>query len=210
MLARWESEKLYEQVQAVSRGRKLYWFVDGPPYANGDIHLGHAVNKTLKDMVVKAARLDGHDAAFVPGWDCHGLPIELQVEKKFGKVGEKLDAAAFRAKCREYALEQVDRQRQDFKRLGVLADWDTALPDHAAGLRGRAAAGAGAHCRERACGARLQAGALVPGLRLLAGRGRGGVSGQAVAGDRCALHRGRCGGAVASALGLPTRCRRAW
>ncbi|MDB5977785.1 MAG: isoleucine-tRNA ligase, partial [Nevskia sp.] len=124
MLARWESEKLYEQVQAASRGRKLYWFVDGPPYANGDIHLGHAVNKTLKDMVVKAARLDGHDAAFVPGWDCHGLPIELQVEKKFGKVGQKLDAAAFRAKCREYALEQIDRQRKDFKRLGVLADWD--------------------------------------------------------------------------------------
>jgi isoleucyl-tRNA synthetase len=124
MLARWEAEKLYQQVQAASRGRKLYWFVDGPPYANGDIHLGHAVNKTLKDMVVKAARLDGHDAAFVPGWDCHGLPIELQVEKKHGKVGQKLDAAAFRAKCREYALEQIDRQRQDFKRLGVLADWE--------------------------------------------------------------------------------------
>jgi isoleucyl-tRNA synthetase len=124
MLARWEAEQLYPQVQAASRGRKPYWFVDGPPYANGDIHIGHAVNKTLKDMVVKAARLDGHDAAFVPGWDCHGLPIELQVEKKYGKVGEKLDAAAFRAKCREYAEEQVERQRQDFKRLGVLADWD--------------------------------------------------------------------------------------
>jgi len=124
MLARWEAEKLYEQVQAASLGRKLYWFVDGPPYANGDIHIGHAVNKTLKDMVVKAARLDGHDAAFVPGWDCHGLPIELQVEKKYGKVGDKLDAAAFRARCREYAAEQIDRQRQDFKRLGVLADWE--------------------------------------------------------------------------------------
>jgi isoleucyl-tRNA synthetase len=124
MLARWESEGLYRQVQEQTSGRKLYWYVDGPPYANGDIHIGHAVNKSLKDMVVKAARLDGHQAAFVPGWDCHGLPIELQVEKKYGKVGEKLDAAAFRAKCREYAQQQIERQRADFKRLGVLADWD--------------------------------------------------------------------------------------
>jgi isoleucyl-tRNA synthetase len=107
MLARWESEGLYRQVQEQTSGRKLYWYVDGPPYANGDIHIGHAVNKSLKDMVVKAARLDGHQAAFVPGWDCHGLPIELQVEKKYGKVGEKLDAAAFRAKCREYAQQQI-------------------------------------------------------------------------------------------------------
>jgi isoleucyl-tRNA synthetase len=124
MLARWESEKLYAQVQKATAGRKPYWFVDGPPYANGDIHIGHAVNKVLKDMVVKAARLNGCDAPFVPGWDCHGLPIELQVEKKFGKVGEKLSAAEFRAKCREYANEQIERQRADFKRLGVLADWE--------------------------------------------------------------------------------------
>jgi isoleucyl-tRNA synthetase len=127
-LARWEKGGLYAQVQQATRGRPEFWFVDGPPYANGFIHLGHAVNKTLKDMVVKAARLNGHDAPFVPGWDCHGLPIELQVEKKFGKVGPKeegkLDARAFRAKCREYANEQIDRQRADFKRLGVLADWE--------------------------------------------------------------------------------------
>ncbi|TAM09654.1 MAG: isoleucine--tRNA ligase [Nevskiaceae bacterium] len=123
-LQRWEQEKLYEQVQRACAGRKPYRFVDGPPYANGDIHIGHAVNKTLKDIIVKTARLDGFDAPFVPGWDCHGLPIELQVEKKHGKVGRKLDAPAFRAKCREYAGEQVERQRHDFKRLGVLADWD--------------------------------------------------------------------------------------
>ncbi|WP_366516795.1 isoleucine--tRNA ligase [Solimonas aquatica] len=132
MLARWQQEDLYAQVQQACAGRQKFWFVDGPPYANGDIHIGHAVNKTLKDMVVKSARLDGHDAAFVPGWDCHGLPIELQVEKKHGKVGEKLDARTFREKCREYASEQVGRQREDFKRLGVLADWDqpylTMLP----------------------------------------------------------------------------------
>jgi len=123
-LARWESQGLYAQISAATAKLPAYHFVDGPPYANGDIHIGHAVNKVLKDIVVKSARLAGHHAPFVPGWDCHGLPIELQVEKKFGKVGEKLDAAAFRAKCREYALEQVERQRADFKRLGILADWE--------------------------------------------------------------------------------------
>lgn len=124
MLKGWLASGLYEAVQAATAGRTPFWFVDGPPYANGDIHIGHAVNKVLKDIVVKSARLDGHAAVFTPGWDCHGLPIELQVEKKHGKVGEKLDARTFRQKCREYALEQIDRQREDFKRLGVLADWD--------------------------------------------------------------------------------------
>ncbi|WP_366504377.1 isoleucine--tRNA ligase [Polycyclovorans algicola] len=131
-LARWQAEDVYAQALAAGDAERPFWFVDGPPYANGDIHIGHAVNKVLKDMVVKAARLDGHRAALIPGWDCHGLPIELQVEKKFGKVGDKLDAATFRAKCREYAAEQVQRQRVDFERLGVLADWDhpylTMLP----------------------------------------------------------------------------------
>jgi isoleucyl-tRNA synthetase len=122
--ARWQEQQLYAQIQAATAGRPAFWFVDGPPYANGDIHIGHAVNKVLKDIVVKSARLDGYQAAFVPGWDCHGLPIELQVEKKFGKVGDKLDAKTFRQKCREYATEQIARQREDFKRLGVLADWD--------------------------------------------------------------------------------------
>ncbi len=124
MLARWQQEGAYAAVMQETAKRAPFWFVDGPPYANGDIHIGHAVNKVLKDIVVKAARLDGHHAPFVPGWDCHGLPIELQVEKKFGKVGQKLDAPAFRQKCREYAAEQIERQREDFKRLGVLADWD--------------------------------------------------------------------------------------
>ena len=131
-LARWQAEEIYAQALNAGDAARPFWFVDGPPYANGDIHIGHAVNKVLKDMVVKAARLDGHRAAFIPGWDCHGLPIELQVEKKFGKVGDKLNAAEFRAKCREYAEEQVQRQRADFERLGVLADWDqpylTMLP----------------------------------------------------------------------------------
>ncbi len=124
MLEQWECEGLYAQIDAATTGRPDYWFVDGPPYANGDIHIGHAVNKVLKDMIVKAARLDGFHAPFTPGWDCHGLPIELQVEKKFGKVGDKLNAAEFRAECRKYANEQIARQRADFKRLGVLADWE--------------------------------------------------------------------------------------
>jgi isoleucyl-tRNA synthetase len=124
MLARWQQQGLYAVVQGETGERPPFWFIDGPPYANGDIHIGHAVNKVLKDIVVKSARLDGKHAPFTPGWDCHGLPIELQVEKKFGKVGQKLDAAEFRAKCREYATEQVQRQRVDFERLGVLADWD--------------------------------------------------------------------------------------
>jgi len=123
-LERWQNEGLYARIQRETADRPPFLLVDGPPYANGDIHIGHAVNKILKDIIVKSARLDGHHAAFVPGWDCHGLPIELQVEKKHGKVGRKLDAAAFRERCRAYAAEQVARQRSDFERLGVLADWD--------------------------------------------------------------------------------------
>jgi len=124
-LARWESEGLYQRIRAKTASRdKSFVLHDGPPYANGAIHIGHAVNKVLKDVIVKSKLLAGFDAPYVPGWDCHGLPIEHAVEKKFGKVGDKLDAAAFRAKCREYAAEQIDLQRRDFKRLGVLGDWE--------------------------------------------------------------------------------------
>jgi len=124
MLAAWERDKLYEKIRAASQGRPSFVLTDGPPYANGAIHLGHAVNKILKDIIVKSRTLDGYDAPYVPGWDCHGLPIEMQVEKTHGRVGQKIDAKAFRAACREYALKQIDSQRKDFKRLGVLGDWD--------------------------------------------------------------------------------------
>jgi isoleucyl-tRNA synthetase len=124
MLKRWYDEDLYGRIRKAAEGRPRYLMPDGPPYANGDIHIGHAVNKILKDIVIKSRTLDGFDAPYVPGWDCHGLPIELMVEKKHGKAGQKLDARAFRAACREYAGKQVDRQREDFKRLGVLGDWD--------------------------------------------------------------------------------------
>ncbi len=123
-LQRWAELRIYERVREVSRGRPSFVLHDGPPYANGVIHLGHAVNKILKDIVVKSRTLDGRDAPYIPGWDCHGLPIELAVEKKHGKPGQKLDAAGFRAACRAFAAAQVETQRADFKRLGVFGDWD--------------------------------------------------------------------------------------
>ncbi|SIQ50143.1 Isoleucyl-tRNA synthetase [Solilutibacter tolerans] len=122
-LARWERDNLYARIREVSADRPRFLLHDGPPYANGQIHLGHAVNKVLKDIIVKSKTLAGFDSPYIPGWDCHGLPIEIAIEKKFGKVGEKLDADQFRQKCREYASSQIDIQREDFKRLGVLGDW---------------------------------------------------------------------------------------
>ncbi|MFZ1098979.1 MAG: isoleucine--tRNA ligase [Steroidobacteraceae bacterium] len=124
MVRAWEERGTYARLRAIAQGRPRFVLHDGPPYANGAIHIGHAVNKILKDVVVKSRSLDGFDAPYIPGWDCHGLPIELQVEKKHGRPGHKLDARAFRAACRAYAQEQIDLQRTDFKRLGVLGDWD--------------------------------------------------------------------------------------
>ena len=124
MLKRWEELDLYAKIRAAREGAERFILHDGPPYANGDIHIGHAVNKVLKDIIVKSKTLEGLDAPYVPGWDCHGLPIELQVEKKKGKPGAKISAAQFRQACREYASRQVDGQRKDFKRLGVLGDWE--------------------------------------------------------------------------------------
>jgi isoleucyl-tRNA synthetase len=124
MLEQWYEDDLYGQIREAKNGKPKFILHDGPPYANGQIHIGHAVNKILKDVIVKAKTLSDFDAPYVPGWDCHGLPIELQVEKKHGKPGKKLDLAQFREKCREYAQTQIDQQRTDFKRLGVLGDWD--------------------------------------------------------------------------------------
>ncbi len=123
-LKKWESMNLTEKLQLQGEGRPKFILHDGPPYANGDIHIGHAVNKILKDVIVKSKILDGFDAPYVPGWDCHGLPIELQVEKKIGKAGVKVEPGIFRKACREYAMKQVNKQREDFKRLGVFGDWD--------------------------------------------------------------------------------------
>ncbi|MDE2309258.1 MAG: isoleucine--tRNA ligase [Betaproteobacteria bacterium] len=121
MLARWEEQQRYQKIRAAKRGKPKFILHDGPPYANGDIHIGHAINKVLKDIIVKSKTLSGFDAPYVPGWDCHGLPIELQVEKKHGKA---IPPAQFRELCREYAREQIERQKKDFIRLGVLGDWE--------------------------------------------------------------------------------------
>ena len=129
MLKQWQQKDLYRLIRNARAGRDKFILHDGPPYANGDLHIGHAVNKILKDIIVKAKTLSGYDAPYVPGWDCHGLPIELNVEKKHGKAGAKVDAPAFRNFCREYARQQVDGQREDFKRMGVVGDWDRHQQD---------------------------------------------------------------------------------
>jgi isoleucyl-tRNA synthetase len=120
-VAAWQEKKLYEQIRAASKGRPTFILHDGPPYANGDIHIGHAVNKILKDIIIRSKTLAGFDAPYVPGWDCHGLPIEHQIEKQHGK---SIASDAVRKLCRDYAGEQVERQKKDFIRLGVLGEWD--------------------------------------------------------------------------------------
>lgn len=121
-LTRWQG--LYERQRALRKDAPKFILHDGPPYANGHIHLGHALNKVLKDIVMKSRALSGYDTPYVPGWDCHGLPIEVNVEKKIGKPGHKVSAKEFRAACRAYAAEQIAIQREEFKRLGILGDWD--------------------------------------------------------------------------------------
>lgn len=124
MLKRWYEQDLYGIIRNAKKGKKTFILHDGPPYANGNIHIGHSVNKILKDIIVKSKGLSGYDSPYVPGWDCHGLPIELKVEQLIGKPGEKVSAAEFRTECRKYAAEQVAGQKADFIRLGVLGDWD--------------------------------------------------------------------------------------
>ncbi|WP_415886089.1 isoleucine--tRNA ligase [Neptuniibacter sp. QD37_6] len=124
MLQGWQKMDLYQKIREVSAGRDKFTLHDGPPYANGDIHIGHSVNKILKDIIIKSKTMSGFDAPYVPGWDCHGLPIEHKVETKHGKAGVKLSHKDFRQKCRDYAARQVEGQKKDFIRLGVLGDWD--------------------------------------------------------------------------------------
>ena len=123
-IAQWREKNLYRKMREQAAGRPKFVLHDGPPYANGDIHIGHAVNKILKDMIVKSRGFSGFDAPYVPGWDCHGLPIEHKVEQKIGKAGQKVDAKTFRDECRKYAASQVEGQKADFIRLGVFGDWD--------------------------------------------------------------------------------------
>lgn len=124
ILKKWQELDVYHELQKQRADAPTYVLHDGPPYANGNIHIGHAVNKVLKDIIVKSRNLQGLRAPYVPGWDCHGLPIEIQVEKKHGKAGQKIDKKTFREKCREYAQRQVDTQKADFIRLGIQGDWE--------------------------------------------------------------------------------------
>ncbi|MEE4377563.1 MAG: isoleucine--tRNA ligase [Candidatus Competibacteraceae bacterium] len=124
LLRFWKELGLYAKQREVFAGRPKFVLHDGPPYANGVIHIGHAVNKVLKDIIVKSRSMSGFDSPYVPGWDCHGLPIEQMVEKKLGKVGVKVDAPTFRDACRKFAAQQIDKQREDFIRLGIFGDWE--------------------------------------------------------------------------------------
>ena len=123
-LQHWQDEDLYQRIRESRKGKPVFILHDGPPYANGNIHIGHAVNKILKDIIVKARTLDGFDAPYVPGWDCHGLPIEHAVEKDIGKAGIAVEVDEFRQACRDFAKVQIENQKTDFIRLGILGDWD--------------------------------------------------------------------------------------
>ena len=123
-VARWDAMDLYGRIRAARKGATKYLLHDGPPYANGEIHMGHALNKILKDLVVKSHNMLGFDAPYIPGWDCHGLPIELKVDRELGPKKKQMSTADFRRACRAYAEKYVDLQRRDFKRLGILGTWD--------------------------------------------------------------------------------------
>jgi len=124
MLKFWDEKNIYQKIQQKNRGTKSFILHDGPPYANGNIHIGHALNKILKDIIVKYKSMRGFYSPYVPGWDCHGLPIELQVDKNLGDKKEQVDVLKKRQLCREYADKFVNIQREEFKRLGVFGDWD--------------------------------------------------------------------------------------
>ena len=125
-LKRWDELGLYERQRAAAKDRPVFTLHDGPPYANGNIHIGHALNKVLKDLVSRSKQMLGYNSAYVPGWDCHGLPIEWKIEEQYrakGKNKDDVEINEFRAECRTFAQHWVDTQREEFKRLGVIGDW---------------------------------------------------------------------------------------
>src|SRR6202165_2460676 len=126
LLARWEKQNLYRRLREAAKGRVKFILHDGPPYANGNIHIGHALNKILKDVVTRSQQMLGSDSNYVPGWDCHGLPIEWKIEEQYRAKGKDKDAVPiveFRKECRDFATYWVEQQREEFKRLGVEGDW---------------------------------------------------------------------------------------
>ena len=137
-IARWNEMGLYARIRKQRAGAPQFILHDGPPYANGPVHIGHVLNKVLKDIIVKSRTMAGFDAPYVPGWDCHGLPIELKVERVLGRKKREMSVADFRRACRRYAEKFVDLQSADFQRLGVLGAWDrpylTMTPDYQAAI----------------------------------------------------------------------------
>jgi len=123
-LIKWEDKKLYEKIREISKNRNTFILHDGPPYANGNIHIGTALNKILKDIIIRSKNMSGFDTPYVPGWDCHGLPIEHNVDKELGEKKEKIGQTQIRKKCRKYASRFIDIQREQFKRLGIMGEWD--------------------------------------------------------------------------------------
>ena len=127
MLKRWESGDLYNKLRAACAGRDKFVLHDGPPYANGNIHIGHALNKILKDLITRSFQMRGHDSNYVPGWDCHGLPIEWKIEEQYrakGKDKDEVPVSEFREECRQFAKHWIGVQTEEFKRLGVMGEWD--------------------------------------------------------------------------------------
>lgn len=124
ILAHWEETGIYQRVRDARKGSAPYVLHDGPPYANGALHLGHALNKCLKDFIVKSKNMAGFDAPYVPGWDCHGLPIEIKVDQQLGKKKLQMNPSAVRLECRNYAEKFLDLQREQFKRIGVFGRWE--------------------------------------------------------------------------------------
>jgi isoleucyl-tRNA synthetase len=120
----WDEDGLYEKIRQVSRGREKFILHDGPPYANGHIHIGTALNKILKDIIIRSRQMTGYDAVYVPGWDCHGLPVEHNVEKELGSKKLEMSQAEIRRLCRAYAEKYIEIQREEFKRLGVMGEWE--------------------------------------------------------------------------------------
>ena len=186
-LKKWNEADLYNKIRQEFAGRPKFILHDGPPYANGEIHIGHAVNKVLKDIIVKSKSLSGFDAPYVPGWDCHGLPIELQVEKKIGKAGVKVSPAVFRKACREYAGKQVNIQKEAFVRLGILGDWDHPYLTMDFAFEADIVRSLGQNQPKRPHSKRRQARALVYRLRFCIGRSGSRIRRQTFACGRCAF-----------------------
>lgn len=178
ILERWRKLGLYQRLREQRAGREKFILHDGPPYANGDMHIGHALNHILKDMVVRTQTLLGKDAPYVPGWDCHGLPIEWKVEEEYRKKKRNKDevpAREFRAECRAYAQHWVDTQREQLKRLGINGDWDKPYLTMDFAAEATIVAELMKFAESGQALSRREAGNVVPGGKDRFGRGRGGI-----------------------------------